>query len=131
MGSRVGVRGADRNSKRHFALALRSAPPWSTLAPPLAATPCLRLWLRAQHPRRSTPEQGDGAAPCGLDRRRRLESGRAARGNTGRRTWERGSATTFRVINGTDGQSHKCTVTATFSDGDILQADIIVEVRDL
>lgn len=42
-----------------------------------------------------------------------------------------GANTTCRVINGTDGQNHKCTVTATFSDADGLQADLIVEVRDL
>ena len=42
-----------------------------------------------------------------------------------------GSNTTFRVISGTDGQNHKCTMTATFSDADVLQADLIVEVRDL
>jgi hypothetical protein len=42
-----------------------------------------------------------------------------------------GSNTTFRAINGTDSQNHKCTVFATFSDGNVLQADLIVEVRDL
>jgi hypothetical protein len=93
-------------------------------APP--ATPGPRRLRRAQHPRRGTPAPGGSAALHGLDRCRRLESGSAARGNTGRRTWERGSATTFRVINGTDGQSYKCTVTATFSDGDILQADTLL-----
>src|SRR5262249_5430888 len=42
-----------------------------------------------------------------------------------------GSNTIFRVVSGTDGQNHKVTVNATFSDGDVLQADLIVEVRDL
>jgi len=42
-----------------------------------------------------------------------------------------GSNTTFRVINGTDSQNHRCTVFATFSEGNVLQADLIVEVRDL
>jgi len=42
-----------------------------------------------------------------------------------------GADTTFRAISGTDGQNHKCTVSATCSDADVLQADLIVEVRDL
>ena len=42
-----------------------------------------------------------------------------------------GSNTTFRGISGTDGQNHKVTVSATCSDGNVLQADLIVEVRDL
>ena len=41
------------------------------------------------------------------------------------------SNTTCRVIDGIDGQNHKVTVSATFSDGDVLQADVIGEVRDL
>src|SRR5882724_5067656 len=36
-----------------------------------------------------------------------------------------GSNTTFRVVSGTDGQNHKVTVSATFSDGDVLQADLM------
>src|SRR5262245_54181000 len=39
--------------------------------------------------------------------------------------------TTFRGVTGSTGQNHKCTVSATFSDGDVMQADLIVEVRDL
>ena len=42
-----------------------------------------------------------------------------------------GANTTFRAISGTDGQNHKCTVSATCSDADVLQADLIVEIRDL
>ena len=42
-----------------------------------------------------------------------------------------GAHTTFRAISGTDGQNHQCTVSATCSDADVLQADLIVEIRDL
>ena len=42
-----------------------------------------------------------------------------------------GSNTTFRIVSGTDGQNHKVTATATFSDSDVLQADLLVEACDL
>ena len=41
------------------------------------------------------------------------------------------SATIFRVINGTDGQNHTCMGSAPGSDGDVLQADLRLEVRHL
>ena len=119
-------RTADRTSKSILRWRSGARLPRAPERPPPAATPGPQRLRRAQHPRRGALAPGGSAALHGLDRRRRLESGRAARGNTGPRTWERGSATTFQVINGTDGQSHKCTVTATFSDGDILQADTLL-----
>src|SRR6266446_3045990 len=98
-------RTADRTSKSILRWRSGARLPRAPERPPPAATPGPQRLRRAQHPRRGALAPGGSAALHGLDRRRRLESGRAARGNTGPRTWERGSATTFQVINGTDGQS--------------------------